>query len=1158
MSVVLAGCNTSEQSSRAIVAALGATVTLESSFAGVSTATAQFGAQIAASNGRAVVGAPGHAGPGPAFAHQGAAYLYVFNAATASWDVEGSLYGSAGDEEYGSCVAMGGTTAVIGSPGRDSDQGAVEVYVWSAGLGWTLQSTVTPSVSADGDRFGAACSVVGDTLVVGAPGRTGGGGVYVFQRTGSNWLQQSLVVPVEAVMGDEFGSSVAVSTIGADTYFVSGAPGRDESAANSGAAYYFRRASGVSTWSPDGKVTRMGPAANDGWGTQVALSGGVSGVSAPGAAVSSFVTRTFIGGSAYAWVRGAELVGGRAVAISGSLALVGRDSGVGSVTPYVLVGATWSPQSAVGPSPPTTTGMKFGDAVAITGTRALVGAPNDNALATIGSGSIQGFEFTLSPYAVVVGGKRTDPDENPTSEFGSLVAMEFDGSTRTIVIGEPGGDVFSGNIYPPTSAPDQGVVHVYTQPAGGSWSLQGVFTRGAAGDGFGSSVAVRNNVVAVGAKNAMGGNGCVYVYTRTGSTWSYTTTIQPTMPQAGSEFGRSVSLSDFHLIVGAPKRNTGVSASGAAFVFASGSWTEQTMLAPLTSSSGDEFGASVATAGDTVIVGAPNLGGTGAAFVYRFADGAWSYAIPLMRTGGAAGDHFGASVAVERYDNRLFAVGAPDRVEAGIAAHGAVYVFATTDFDSFSEQKVLPAHPQTSGRFGAAVSLSGITLATGQPGFDGSGTAAGAVELSFALSGPSGPWTSGAFLSSFGTPSTVNRHFGATVSAMFGKILAGAPGSSTLGSTAEGAAYVFRASLADGMPCGGSGGHECESLSCVDGVCCDSLCGVGDVTDCLACSVAAGALIDGVCGPVSGAAAIECRASQGLCDPAEVCDGTATECPGDVRSVAGTTCHPSGGGCDPAEVCDGVSATCPSDVLAASSEVCRSAIPGGCDIAEYCTGTSVVCPIDAVGGSGITCRTSTGMCDVAETCTGAMAECPADVSGCCGLAADCDDGDPCTTDTCVDGVCGATRIVECCTNASQCEDGDLCTIAACVDNACESTPIVGCCISSTQCDDGDECTLDACTANACRHDRDPTCTPDAGTQDAGADAAVRDAAAADGAVARVSQGGCCSVAGSSSAIPDHVWGLAAFLALLIVRRRRRQPSRGASSRDVRARVGSVQ
>jgi hypothetical protein len=78
----------------------------------------------------------------------------------------------------------------------------------------------------------------------------------------------------------------------------------------------------------------------------------------------------------------------------------------------------------------------------------------------------------------------------------------------------------------------------------------------------------------------------------------------------------------------------------------------------------------------------------------------------------------------------------------------------------------------------------------------------------------------------------------------------------------------------------------CQSDFCVDGVCCESVCGGGVGTDCQACSVAAGGTADGVCGAVRAEAAVVCRPSAVACDVAEVCDGASTVCPGDEPSAS--------------------------------------------------------------------------------------------------------------------------------------------------------------------------------------------------------------------------------------------------------------------------------
>ncbi|HEX2879724.1 MAG TPA: hypothetical protein VHO25_09300, partial [Polyangiaceae bacterium] len=67
-----------------------------------------------------------------------------------------------------------------------------------------------------------------------------------------------------------------------------------------------------------------------------------------------------------------------------------------------------------------------------------------------------------------------------------------------------------------------------------------------------------------------------------------------------------------------------------------------------------------------------------------------------------------------------------------------------------------------------------------------------------------------------------------------------------------------------------------------------------------------------------------CRGAAGVCDAAESCDGSNT-CPADAKLNGSTTCRPAVlGGCDIAEVCSGGN-DCPADIVVASGVTCRGA-----------------------------------------------------------------------------------------------------------------------------------------------------------------------------------------------------------------------------------------
>jgi hypothetical protein len=116
-------------------------------------------------------------------------------------------------------------------------------------------------------------------------------------------------------------------------------------------------------------------------------------------------------------------------------------------------------------------------------------------------------------------------------------------------------------------------------------------------------------------------------------------------------------------------------------------------------------------------------------------------------------------------------------------------------------------------------------------------------------------------------------------------IAASAPGRFLVGYRLNNSVWMRQVEdLPNGAVCTQDAG--CQSDFCVDGVCCESVCGGGVGTDCQACSVAAGGTADGVCGAVRAEAAVVCRPSAVACDVAEVCDGASTVCPGDEPAAS--------------------------------------------------------------------------------------------------------------------------------------------------------------------------------------------------------------------------------------------------------------------------------
>ena len=228
---------------------------------------------------------------------------------------------------------------------------------------------------------------------------------------------------------------------------------------------------------------------------------------------------------------------------------------------------------------------------------------------------------------------------------------------------------------------------------------------------FGYSVALSGDTLAVGApgeaSNARGINGdqsdtsapnagAVYVFTRSGTTWSQQAYVKASNTDSGDNFGYSVALSGDTLAVGAigeasdgsSPLNNSLSGAGAAYVFtrSNTTWAPQAYIkasdpAP---ASDDNFGWSLALFDDTLVVGAPGRNTyTGAGYLYTRSSGTWSQLAYFQASNPDVNASFGASLALT---DDMLAVGAPGEAsnatgidgnqnDTSMTNAGAVYTF---------------------------------------------------------------------------------------------------------------------------------------------------------------------------------------------------------------------------------------------------------------------------------------------------------------------------------------------------------------------------------------------------------------------------------------------------------------------------------------------------
>ena len=203
------------------------------------------------------------------------------------------------------------------------------------------------------------------------------------------------------------------------------------------------------------------------------------------------------------------------------------------------------------------------------------------------------------------------------SEFGHSVASAQD----TFIVGVPKDNGFFGRVYSQHWDGTQWHTEVLDNPSGLS------------AEDFGHSVATDGNQLIVGAPQAGQGKAYVYTWDNTSNSWG-TPLLLGTGASAGDQFGYSVAIKDDIAIVGAPNVDPGSgSPNGAAyyFIYSAGSWTSgqfnYTTSSPTVfdvAASDLHFGSHVAIDGKTVAVGAkefeaPGLSdNSGAIFVYEF------------------------------------------------------------------------------------------------------------------------------------------------------------------------------------------------------------------------------------------------------------------------------------------------------------------------------------------------------------------------------------------------------------------------------------------------------------------------------------------------------------------------------------------------------------
>lgn len=227
----------------------------------------------------------------------------------------------------------------------------------------------------------------------------------------------------------------------------------------------------------------------------------------------------------------------------------------------------------------------------------------------------------------------------------------------TLVVGAP------GNVR--GESPFPGRVFVFEWDDG-EWHYEATLTSRDSrnGDSFGYSVAINNDLIAVGSPYAVDSRGvqmgAVFVFDRPHGGWRTTDRadqrLEPSGSELGQNFGVGLSISDEWIAVGSPHADFQQRDAGEVRTFSlrGDQWVERERFGSPEPLADEHFGFRLELQDDMLIIGAPNLEShtlPGSVHVYErdHHEESWDYLQTL--NGGEdrqAGDHFGRSIAFRR------------------------------------------------------------------------------------------------------------------------------------------------------------------------------------------------------------------------------------------------------------------------------------------------------------------------------------------------------------------------------------------------------------------------------------------------------------------------------------------------------------------------------
>lgn len=368
---------------------------------------------------------------------------------------------------FGLGLSFDGTSIAVGAGFENGPSlaGAAYVFTRNASGVWTQQTRLRGPTPQSFDFLGMDLVIEGDTLMVGVPGRdipeiADAGVVHVYQNVAGTWMLGPTLMPSNPIVGGSFGDTIALS---GDLAAIMGwtVPFPQSGGFGPRELYVFERIAGV--WQEQARLP-----APESYSNGFTASSGI--------AIDAGVI--FVGGSR-------ELH---------------NDIDVGAVATYAKVAGAWQPTGTLRPSD-SPAGAQFGQGVAVSNGRLVIGAPQDTVNGLIRAGSVYLFENGRAGWTETLKFNAPIPDER---EF---FGVHLDIENNALLIG-----AYQSDIQQPFTRNGYACLYHFT-PGGLSDAVTLTASDGEPHDLYGWRVALSGDRAVVTAIFESLNQGAAYVYT---------------------------------------------------------------------------------------------------------------------------------------------------------------------------------------------------------------------------------------------------------------------------------------------------------------------------------------------------------------------------------------------------------------------------------------------------------------------------------------------------------------------------------------------------------------------------------------------------------------------------------------------------------------------